>query len=171
MRLFKYFQNAVFMPLTRKITYQFYNFAKINGNFHFSGIFLDLERRFYFFSKNASKNAFLGHKRRKSWKSHNFCSYFLYLDSFNSLQVKWNKNNQIYSIWVLLYRSEGGIIFLPKILLCSYLNHSFLIPNCDWTWARWNITFIVGLKQLNYYTIRGKKQYLSRFSFSEISPN
>ena len=131
MRLFKYFQNAVFMPLTRKITYQFYHFAKINGNFHFRWIYLDLERRFYFFSKNASKNAFLGHKRRKSWKSHNFCSYFIYLDSFNSLQVKWNKNNQIYSIWVLLYRSEGGIIFLPKILLCSYLNRSFLIPNCD----------------------------------------
>ena len=131
MRLFKYFQNAVFMPLTRKITSKLYHFAKINGNFHFSWVYLDLERRFYFLSQNASKNAFLWPKRRKSWISHNFCSYFINLDNFNSLELKWNKNNQIYSIWVLLYRSEGGIICLSRILLCSYLSHSFLIPNCD----------------------------------------
>ena len=76
MRLFKYFQNAVFMPLTRKITYQFNHFAKIDGNFHFSRIYLDLERRFYFLSQNASKNAFLGHKRRKPCTSHNFLLIF-----------------------------------------------------------------------------------------------
>ena len=35
MRLFKDFQNAVFMPLARKITSKLYHFAKINGNFHF----------------------------------------------------------------------------------------------------------------------------------------
>ena len=110
-RLFQYFLNAVFMPPTRKITSWSYHFAKIKSNVHFSFIFLDLERRFDFLAYNAYKNVFLGPKRRKSWKRRKFCPYFILVDSFNALQKKSNQNNQIYSIWLLLYRPKHTIRF------------------------------------------------------------